>query len=124
MLDPIYESVQFSVNGLEQMTSQGGSAYQLIFDARAYKNSEAYKTQPQIDKVALSYVEGKAEQKQKIKAQKEAIEAERQRQIQANKPWYEKGLDIAGELTGYYDFKRATEGVDPVTHKKFLLHSE
>ncbi|MEH6930361.1 T7SS effector LXG polymorphic toxin [Priestia megaterium] len=118
MLDPIYESVQFSVNGLEQMTSQGGSAYQLIFDARAYKNSEAYKTQLQIDKVALSYVEGKAEQKQKIKAQKEAIEAEKQRQIQANKPWYEKGLDIAGELTGYYDFKRATEGVDPVTHKK------
>ncbi|MBE2978193.1 T7SS effector LXG polymorphic toxin [Priestia megaterium] len=118
MLGPIYESVQFSVNGLEQMTSQGGSAYQLVFDAKAYKNSEAYKTQLQIDKVASDYVEGKAEQRQQIKAQKEAIEAEKQRQIQANKPWYEKGLDIAGELTGYYDFKRATEGFDPVTHKK------
>lgn len=123
MLDPFYESVQFSVNGLEQMTSQGGSTYQLVFDAKAYKDSEAYKTQQQIDKVASGYVEGKAEQKQEIKERKAAIEAERQRQIQANKPWYEKGLDIAGELTGYYDYKRAVEGVDPVTHKNFLLLS-
>ncbi|MDW8517270.1 T7SS effector LXG polymorphic toxin [Priestia flexa] len=118
MLNSFYESVQFSVNGLEQLTSQGGSAYQLTFDAKAYKNSEAYETQQQIDKVATGYVEGKAEQKQEIKERKSAIEAERQRQIQANKPWYEKGLDIAGELTGYYDFKRAADGVDPVTHKK------
>ncbi|MBY6088134.1 T7SS effector LXG polymorphic toxin [Priestia flexa] len=118
MLNSFYESVQFSVNGLEQLTSQGGSAYQLTFDAKAYKNSEAYETQQQIDKVATGYVEGKAEQKQEIKERKAAIEAERQRQIQANKPWYEKGLDIAGELTGYYDFKRAADGVDPVTHKK------
>ncbi|MEH7584840.1 T7SS effector LXG polymorphic toxin [Priestia megaterium] len=118
MLNSFYESVQFSVNGLEQLTSQGGSVYQLTFDAKAYKNSEVYKTQQQIDKVASGYVEGKAEQKQEIKERKAAIEAERQRQIQANKPWYEKGLDIAGELTGYYDFKRAAEGFDPVTHKK------
>lgn len=118
MLNSFYESVQFSVNGLEQLTSQGGSAYQLTFDAKAYKNSEEYKTQQQIDKVATGYVEGKVEQKQEIKEKKAAIEAERQRQIQANKPWYEKGLDIAGELTGYYDFKRAADGVDPVTHKK------
>ncbi|MGG3156981.1 T7SS effector LXG polymorphic toxin [Priestia megaterium] len=119
MLNSFYESVQFSVNGLEQLTSQGGSAYQLTFDAKAYKNSEAYKTQQQIDKVASGYVEGKAEQKQEVKQRKAAIEAEKQRQIQANKPWYEKGLDIiAGEITGYYDFKRAADGVDPVTHKK------
>ncbi|MGG4383945.1 T7SS effector LXG polymorphic toxin [Priestia megaterium] len=118
MLNSFYESVQFSVNGLEQLTSQGGSAYQLTFDVKAYKNSEAYKTQQQIDKVASGYVEGKVEQKQEIRERKAAIEAERQRQIQANKPWYEKGLDIAGELTGYYDFKRAADGVDPVTHKK------
>jgi predicted ribonuclease toxin of YeeF-YezG toxin-antitoxin module len=119
MLNSFYESVQFSVNGLEQLTSQGGSAYQLTFDAKAYKNSEAYKTQQQIDKVASGYVEGKAEQKQEVKQRKAAIEAEKQRQIQANKPWYEKGLDIiVGEITGYYDFKRAADGVDPVTHKK------
>lgn len=118
MLNPFYESVQFNVNSLEQLTSQGGSAYQLAFDAKAYKNSNAYKTQQQIDKVASGYVEDKVEQKQEIKQRKAAIEAERQRQIQANKPWYEKGLDIAGELTGYYDYKRAVEGVDPVTHTK------
>ncbi|MGR6338775.1 T7SS effector LXG polymorphic toxin [Priestia megaterium] len=118
MLNSFYESVQFSVNGLEQLTSQGGSAYQLTFDAKAYKNSAAYQTQQQIDKVASGYVEGKAEQKQEVKQRKAAIEAEKQRQIQANKPWYEKGLDIAGEITGYYDFKRAADGVDPVTHKK------
>ncbi|WP_309148714.1 T7SS effector LXG polymorphic toxin [Priestia megaterium] len=118
MLNSFYESVQFSVTGLEQLTTQGGSAYQLTFDAKAYENSEAYKTQQQIDKVASGYVEGKAEQKQEVKQRKAAIEAEKQRQIQANKPWYEKGLDIAGEITGYYDFKRAADGVDPVTHKK------
>jgi len=118
MLDNFYESVQFSVNGLEQLTSQGGSAYQLTFDAKVYKNSEEYKTQQQIDKVASGYVEGKVEQKQDIKERKVAIEAERQRQIQANKPWYEKGLDLAGEFSGYYDFKRAAEGVDPVTGEK------
>jgi predicted ribonuclease toxin of YeeF-YezG toxin-antitoxin module len=112
MLEHFYESVRFSVDGLEQLTSQGGSTSQLTFDAKAYK------TQQQIDKVASGYVEGKAEQKQEVKQRKAAIEAEKQRQIQANKPWYEKGLDIAGEITGYYDFKRATEGVDPVTHKK------
>ena len=118
MLEKFYESVRFSVAGLEQLTSQGGSASQLTFDAKAYKSSETYKTQQQIDEVASGYVEGKAEQKQEVKQRKAAIEAEKQRQIQANKPWYEKGLDIAGEITGYYDFKRATEGVDPVTHKK------
>lgn len=73
MLDPFYESVQFSVNGLEQMTSQGGSTYQLVFDAKAYKNSEAYKTQQQIDKVASGYVEGKVEQKQEIKQKKQPL---------------------------------------------------
>lgn len=118
MLEKFYESVRFSVAGLEQLTSQGGSASQLTFDAKAYKNSETYKTQQQIDEVASGYVEGKAKQKQQVKQRKAAIEAEKQQQIQANKPWYEKGLDIAGEITGYYDFKRATEGVDPVTHKK------
>ncbi|MEK1830822.1 pre-toxin TG domain-containing protein [Priestia megaterium] len=74
--------------------------------------------------MASGYVEGKAEQKQEVKQRKAAIEAEKQRQIQANKPWYEKGLDIAGEITGYYDFKRAKEGVDPVTHKNCLPHNE
>ncbi|MDE8674458.1 T7SS effector LXG polymorphic toxin [Priestia aryabhattai] len=118
MLEKFYESVRFSVAGLEQLTSHGGSASQLTFDAKAYKNSETYKTQQQIDEVASGYVEGKAKQKQEVKQRKAAIEAEKQQQIQANKPWYEKGLDIAGEITGYYDFKRATEGVDPVTHKK------
>ncbi len=67
MLEHFYESVRFSVDGLEQLTSQGGSAYQLTFDAKAYKSSEAYKTQQQIDKVASGYVEGKAEQKQEVK---------------------------------------------------------
>ncbi|WP_277627776.1 hypothetical protein [Priestia flexa] len=50
MLNSFYESVQFSVNGLEQLNSQGGSAYQLTFDAKAYKNSEAYQT-PKVFKV-------------------------------------------------------------------------
>ncbi|MGM0875211.1 MAG: pre-toxin TG domain-containing protein [Bacillota bacterium] len=36
-----------------------------------------------------------------------------------NRPWYEKTWDgiktFTGELTGYYDYIRASEGVDPVT---------
>ena len=36
--------------------------------------------------------------------------------------WYEKVLDagstFAGNITGYYDYKKATEGVNPVTGEK------
>ncbi|MBK0006212.1 MULTISPECIES: pre-toxin TG domain-containing protein [Priestia] len=53
-----------------------------------------------------------------MKERKAAIEVERQRE--ANKLGKEKGLDISGELTGYYDFKRAVDGVDPVTHKELF----
>ncbi|WP_081379011.1 pre-toxin TG domain-containing protein [Priestia megaterium] len=53
-----------------------------------------------------------------MKERKAAIEVERQRE--ANKLGEEKGLDVSGELTGYYDFKRAVDGVDPVTHKELF----
>ena len=37
-------------------------------------------------------------------------------------PWYLKALDAAGtfvgEVSGYYDYKRAADGVDPVTGEK------
>ncbi|AGN36647.1 pre-toxin TG domain-containing protein [Bacillus paralicheniformis] len=40
--------------------------------------------------------------------------------------WYEKVLDagstFAGNITGYYDYKKATEGVNPVTGETCLLH--
>ncbi|MGO4899051.1 pre-toxin TG domain-containing protein [Bacillus sp. GM2] len=40
--------------------------------------------------------------------------------------WYEKVLDagstFAGNITGYYDYKKATEGVNPVTGEKLEGH--
>ncbi|MEC3605906.1 pre-toxin TG domain-containing protein [Bacillus glycinifermentans] len=39
-----------------------------------------------------------------------------------NWQWYEKVLDagstFVGKITGYYDYKKATEGVNPVTGEK------
>ncbi|KOO40415.1 hypothetical protein AMD01_20940 [Priestia koreensis] len=78
------------------MTSSGSPAYQLSFDAKAYQNSDAYKAQKEIDQMASGYVQDKKEQKQRISDQKAAIKAEKQRKIQANKPWYEKAGDLAG----------------------------
>ncbi|MGE7219248.1 T7SS effector LXG polymorphic toxin [Priestia koreensis] len=118
MLAIFFESVQSSINSLQEMTSSGSSAYQLYFDAKAYQNSDAYKAQKEIDQMASGYVRDKKEQKQRINDQKAAIKAEKQLKMQANKPWYEKAGDLAGEFSGYYDYKRAVDGVDPVTNTK------
>ncbi|APC47319.1 hypothetical protein BME96_03665 [Virgibacillus halodenitrificans] len=36
-----------------------------------------------------------------------------------NRPWYQKAWDtvstFTGEVTGYYDMKRAATGIDPMT---------
>ncbi|MEW4286197.1 T7SS effector LXG polymorphic toxin [Priestia koreensis] len=118
MLAIFFESVQSSISRLQEMTSSGSPAYQLYFDAKAYQNSDAYKAQKEIDQMASGYVQDKKEQKQRISDQKAAIKAEKQRKMQANKPWYEKAGDLAGEFSGYYDYKRAVDGVDPVTNTK------
>ncbi|QAA21805.1 pre-toxin TG domain-containing protein [Sporolactobacillus terrae] len=47
---------------------------------------------------------------------------EKQREAKINRPWYQKAgsavATFAGELSGYYDYLRAVEGVDPETGRK------
>ncbi|OIK10579.1 pre-toxin TG domain-containing protein, partial [Bacillus sp. MUM 13] len=95
--------------------SQGGKISPLSFDSKAYKNSDVYKLMDDVKKANSDYLTFKKDQ---AKARKQAKELKEQE----NRPWYEKAWDTAktftGEITGYYDFIRATEGVDPVTHEK------
>lgn len=114
-MDDFYAVVDTLVSGLELATSQGGSAYQLAFNEKAYHDSELYKVQTKLNDYATSYVDYN-------KQQEEVYELEKKQEEEANKPWYEKTWDavstFTGEVSGYYDYKRAAEGVDPVTGEK------
>ncbi|MFF2443754.1 T7SS effector LXG polymorphic toxin [Priestia megaterium] len=114
-MDDFYAVVDMLVSGLELATSQGGSVYQLVFDEKAYHDSELYKVQTKLNDYATSYVDYN-------KQQEEVYELEKKQEEEANKPWYEKTWDavstFTGEVSGYYDYKRAAEGVDPVTGEK------
>ncbi|MED4013077.1 T7SS effector LXG polymorphic toxin [Priestia aryabhattai] len=114
-MDDFYAVVDTLVSGLELATSQGGSIYQLAFDEKAYHDSELYKVQTKLNDYATSYVDYN-------KQQEEVYELEKKQEEEANKPWYEKTWDavstFTGEVSGYYDYKRAAEGVDPVTGEK------
>ncbi|MDN4862735.1 T7SS effector LXG polymorphic toxin [Priestia megaterium] len=114
-MDDFYTVVDTLVSGLELATSQGGSVYQLAFDEKAYHDSELYKVQTKLNDYATSYVDYN-------KQQEEVYELEKKQEEEANKPWYEKTWDavstFTGEVSGYYDYKRAAEGVDPVTGEK------
>ncbi|MCM3252695.1 T7SS effector LXG polymorphic toxin [Priestia aryabhattai] len=114
-MDDFYAVVDTLVSGLELATSQGGSVYQLAFDEKAYHDSELYKVQTKLNDYATSYVDYN-------KQQEEVYELEKKQEEEANKPWYEKTWDavstFTGEVSGYYDYKRAAEGVDPVTGEK------
>ncbi|MGG0582957.1 T7SS effector LXG polymorphic toxin [Priestia megaterium] len=114
-MDDFYTVVDTLVSGLELATSQGGNAYQLAFNEKAYHDSELYKVQTKLNDYATSYVDYN-------KQQEEVYELEKKQEEEANKPWYEKTWDavstFTGEVSGYYDYKRAAEGVDPVTGEK------
>ncbi|MFD0047794.1 T7SS effector LXG polymorphic toxin [Actinomycetes bacterium NPDC127524] len=96
-------------------SSQDGKISPMYFDSKSYKNSDVYKQMGDVKKANSDYLTFKKDQ---AKARKQAKELKEQE----NRPWYEKAWDTAktftGEITGYYDFIRATEGVDPVTHEK------
>ncbi|WP_170846229.1 pre-toxin TG domain-containing protein, partial [Bacillus sp. MUM 13] len=95
--------------------SQGGKISPMSFDSQAYKNSDVYKLMDDVKKANSDYLTFKKDQ---ANARKQAKELEEQE----NRPWYEKAWDttktFTGEITGYYDYIRATEGVDPRTHAK------
>ncbi|TXC89525.1 hypothetical protein FS935_16725 [Metabacillus litoralis] len=98
---------------LIEATRQGGNTISPIhFNAEAYKSSDVYKLKEQAEQQANEYLSYKEEQEKMREQLRELEELER-------RPWYEKAADtvrtFTGELTGYYDYIRASEGVDPVT---------
>ncbi|PLR66493.1 T7SS effector LXG polymorphic toxin [Bacillus sp. UMB0893] len=100
---------------LLESSRQGSSITPINFNAKAYQNSEIYKMKKDIENSSKEYLAFKNDQAEARKQAKIAEELE-------NRPWYEKAWDttktFTGEVSGYYDYKRATEGVDPVTGEK------
>ncbi len=95
-------------SALLQATTSGSSISPIHFNAEFYHSSNAYQVQGDAIKATDEYLTFRKEED-------EARELE-------NRPWHEKFLDgvktFAGEFTGYYDYKRAAEGLDPVTGEK------
>ncbi|WP_253957950.1 pre-toxin TG domain-containing protein [Metabacillus halosaccharovorans] len=95
-----------------EATAQGNTISPINFDAQAYKASEAYQLSDEVQQYADDYLSFKEDQEKIREELKKAEELE-------NRPIYEKAWDtvktFTGEATGYYDFLRAKDGVDPVT---------
>ncbi|WHX24864.1 T7SS effector LXG polymorphic toxin [Virgibacillus halodenitrificans] len=107
------ENIMVSLfSALLDATSQGSTISPINFDAQAYHNSDVYQMREDAQAQTDAYLEFKEQQEEQRRIQKEMEELE-------NRPWYEKAWDtvstFTGEVTGYYDMKRATTGVDPVT---------
>lgn len=100
---------------LMNATRKGGVVSPMYFDEKAYHESEIYQLKEDVERATETYLKAKDEQAEVRELQKKAEE-------EANKPWYEKTWDtvciFTGELTGYYDYKRANEGIDPITGEK------
>ncbi len=100
--------VQALYQSLMEATRQGSSISPIQFDAEAYHSSKAYQSMVEAEAQTNSYLSFKKEEKEA-------------REI-ANRPWYEDLWEgtktFTGELTGYYDYIRAKDGVDPVTGAK------
>ncbi|USK34299.1 pre-toxin TG domain-containing protein [Bacillus sp. F19] len=100
---------------LLESSRKGSTITPINFDAKAYQNSEIYKMKKDIENSSKEYLAFKNDQAEARKQAEIAEELE-------NRPWYKKAWDttktFTGEVSGYYDYKRATEGVDPVTGEK------
>lgn len=111
--------VTTSTQLLHDATTKGGQAYPVLFDEKAYHESPLYQVRKEANEYATNYIDYNKEMEEVHKLKEE----EKRREIEeANKEWYEKAWDAAstftGEVTGYYDSKRAVEGIDPVTGRK------
>ncbi|WP_336883434.1 T7SS effector LXG polymorphic toxin [Priestia koreensis] len=111
--------VTTSTQLLHDATTKGGQAYPVLFDEKAYHESPLYQVGKEANEYATNYIDYNKEMEEVHKLKEE----EKRREIEeANKEWYEKAWDAAstftGEVTGYYDSKRAVEGIDPVTGRK------
>ncbi|MGM0862825.1 MAG: T7SS effector LXG polymorphic toxin [Bacillota bacterium] len=114
-LESLDNAVLSKYSVLMQATSNGKSATPMYYDKKAFHSNEVYKSVIEVEKQGTSYIEAKEQQAEARRLQEKAEE-------EANKPWYEKTWDgictFTGEVSGYYDYKRATEGIDPVTGEK------
>ncbi|APH66460.1 T7SS effector LXG polymorphic toxin [Bacillus sp. LR_5] len=114
-LESLDNAVLSKYSVLMQATSNGKSASPMYYDKKAFHSNEVYKSVIEVEKQGTTYIDAKKQQAEARRLQEKAEE-------EANKPWYEKTWDgvcnFTGEVTGYYDYKRATEGVDPVTGEK------
>ncbi|MCO7125437.1 T7SS effector LXG polymorphic toxin [Sporolactobacillus shoreicorticis] len=96
-------------------TRQGADVQPMHFNAQAYHDSKIVQVQDEMEKETQNYLH--------YKQQQETVrEMEKQREAEVNRPWYEKVgsavATFAGELSGYYDYLRAVEGIDPETGRK------
>ncbi|MFX3617471.1 MAG: T7SS effector LXG polymorphic toxin [Sporolactobacillus sp.] len=102
-------------SALENATHQGADVEPLHFNAEIFYHSDAYKIQGDLEKQTTAYLSFKKRQEQARQVSKKEEEA-------VNRPWYETAgtgiATFAGEMSGYYDFIRATEGIDPETGRK------
>ena len=103
------------VQALIEATSQDGTISPMNFNQSAFQASAAYQVKDEVAANMKGYREFK-------KQEAEARKLEKEMEALENRSALEKTLDVtktlAGEMTGYYDFLRATTGVDPVTGRK------
>mgnify|MGYP001133969212 CR=1 FL=1 len=114
-LEALDNTVLAKYSGLMEATSHGKSAAPMHFSLKSFHSSEIYKNTMEVEKQATNYIDSKSEQA-------EARQLQEKQEEEANKPWYLKTLDAGGtflgEISGYYDYKRAAEGIDPITGEK------
>ncbi|MEC0633371.1 T7SS effector LXG polymorphic toxin [Bacillus haynesii] len=114
-LEALDNAVLAKYSGLMEATSHGKNAAPMHFSLKSFHSSEIYKNTMEVEKQATNYIDFKNEQT-------EARRLQEKQEEEANKPWYLKALDAGGtflgEISGYYDYKRAADGVDPITGEK------
>ncbi|TDL32800.1 transposase [Jeotgalibacillus sp. S-D1] len=100
------------VDAMMNATSQNGEITPMSFNSQAFEASMPYQVKDEVQERSMDYITYKQEQQDVREAQAKQAELDA-------RPWYEKAWDtttvFVGEISGYYDSKRATTGIDPVT---------
>ena len=93
------------ISELYQASMQGGEVNPLYFNEDTYRNSDIHTAKEEAKKITAEYISWQDE-------------LEKARELE-NRSFGEKTWDtictFTGEVTGYYDMKRATTGIGPVT---------
>jgi len=104
--------VQALFTAMMDATRQNGEYTPIAFNAQEFKSSDVYQVKDEVKQGGIEYVEYKQEQQDVREAMAKQAELDA-------RPWYEKAWDtttvFVGEISGYYDSKRAATGIDPVT---------